>query len=257
MDKNLKTYSSKNVVSYYKKYDTLQKPEETILNILHEKLKEMNMLDIGIGAGRTTRYFAPIVKNYTGIDYSQNMIDACIKKFEGKLSNCSFYTEDARVLKTFKDGSFDFALFSFNGIDYVLPEERDSVLLQIKRVLRKDGIFCFSSHNIGSLLYMPLFEFRLNVFASIKRIFEVVKMKKLNKKQFDQAAKANYIVINDGAHNYGLNTCYIRPSFQLEQLKTIGFSEVKIYSFSTGKELYNKKLIDSTTEKWFYYLCSI
>lgn len=37
----------------------------------------MTMLDIGVGAGQTTPYFAQSVKEYIGIDYSSQMIQAC------------------------------------------------------------------------------------------------------------------------------------------------------------------------------------
>ena len=75
----------------------------------------MKMLDIGVGGGRTTLHFAPLVKEYVGIDYSQNMIKACQERF----AQVSFQTADARSMGIFKDSTFDFILFSYNGIDYI------------------------------------------------------------------------------------------------------------------------------------------
>ena len=40
------------------------------------------MLDIGVGTGRTSRYFASNFNQYHGIDYSSAMIDFCRKKFK-------------------------------------------------------------------------------------------------------------------------------------------------------------------------------
>lgn len=253
MDNNFSTYSSKKVVSYYEKYSTLQKPEQKIISILKNDFAKMEMLDIGIGAGRTTRFFCPLVKKYTGIDYSQEMVNSCISQFKEKFSGTSFLCEDARVLGAFKDQSFDFVLFSFNGIDYVLPEERGQIIKQVNRVLRPEGLFCFSSHNISSLSDMPFFEFRFNLLAAIKRSFEVRKIKSLNKKQLAMADTADYVIINDGAHNYGLQTFYVRQSYQLKQLAGHGFSHTKIFALSTGEEITADK--DTTKEKWLYYLC--
>jgi SAM-dependent methyltransferase len=255
MDKNLETYSSQNVVSYYKKYETLQKPEETILRLIQADLHNKDFLDIGIGGGRTTIHFAPLVKTYTGIDYSAGMVNECISRFEGKFSNAIFLKEDARTLTSFQDNSFDIIFFSFNGIDYIAPEEREKVFLRAKQLLRKGGFFCFSTHNINSLINMPYFEFRLNIPAAIKRIFEVIKIKKINKKQLASALTADCITINDGAHNYGLETCYTRTSFQIKQLENAGFSGIKIFGLSTGEELKNTDQIKSSSEKWLYYFC--
>lgn len=255
MDKNHLTYSSGKVVSYYEKYQTLQKPEEKIVSILKNELTEMSMLDVGIGAGRTTIYFAPLVKNYTGIDYSAKMVDSCINRFKKQFSNCTFLCEDARSLSSFADGSFDFVLFSFNGIDYVSPQERVDILKQINRVLRKGGLFCFSTHNISSLMHMPFFEFRLNIPAAIKRIFEVKKIRSINKKQLELVPKADFVIINDGAHNYGLQTMYVRSDFQIEQLLKDGFSSIRIFNISEGIEITDNNKINAEKEKWLYYLC--
>jgi len=48
----------------------------------------------------------------------------------------------------FKDESFDYILFSFNGLDNLIPySKRLACLQEIRRVLRKEGLFVFSSHN--------------------------------------------------------------------------------------------------------------
>jgi len=255
MDKNLSTYSSKKVVSYYEEYNNLQKPEKKILSVLSSRLENMEMLDIGIGAGRTTAFFCPLVKRYTGIDYAQEMVDSCVKRFKGQFNDPVFLCEDARTLSAFKDESFDFVLFSFNGIDYVSPEERMEILKQVKRVLRKGGFFSFSTHNISSLSDMPFFEFRLNIPAAIKRIFEVRKIKAINKEQLAKVPTADYIIINDGAHNYGLNTYYVRTEFQLKQLAQAGFSSTRIFTVSSGEEITDNLSVNTEKEKWLYYLC--
>jgi hypothetical protein len=67
MEINGETYSSKKVIAYYEKYESLQKPEQSIFNLLKDKLSGMKMLDIGIGVDRTTRYLGFYVKEYIGL----------------------------------------------------------------------------------------------------------------------------------------------------------------------------------------------
>jgi len=79
---NVAVFNSKEVVNEFVPLGNLQKPEKTILNELKSKLTNMKMLDIGVGAGRTTIHFANLTKEYVGIDISENMINECSKKFQ-------------------------------------------------------------------------------------------------------------------------------------------------------------------------------
>ena len=73
-------YESSDVVQFYEGQSDLQKPEATILEEFKKQLPEMKMLDIGVGAGRTSVHFAFLAKEYLGIDYSNRMITACLKQ---------------------------------------------------------------------------------------------------------------------------------------------------------------------------------
>lgn len=126
----------------YLKEIQLQKPEQVILDKLKNKLKDMKMLDIGVGTGRTTLHFANLVKKYIGIDYSKELIDICKKRF----SNLNFKVCDARNMEIFENNSFDFILFSYNGLDCVSHEDRLKILYEIIRICKNEGYFCFSTH---------------------------------------------------------------------------------------------------------------
>ena len=101
------------------------------------------MLDIGVGGGRTTAYFLDRVGSYVGVDYSPELVEACRERFPG----ADVSLGDARHLARFPDGSFDFVLFSFNGIDYVSQHGRHQVLAEVRRVLATGGTWMFSTHN--------------------------------------------------------------------------------------------------------------
>src|SRR4051812_41914145 len=137
------TYERSEVVQYYARYSAdLQPPENRFLARFGEPLRSMCMLDIGVGAGRTTPHFASRAKSYTGIDYSHGMIAACRRKFADQPA-WRFEYGDARDLCQFAERSFDFVLFSYNGLDYVSHRDRLLALSQIARVCRPGGLFLF------------------------------------------------------------------------------------------------------------------
>lgn len=253
---NKRIYESEDVIRFYAEQSDLQKPEVTILNELRNKLPKMSMLDIGVGAGRTTTHFAVLAKGYLGIDYSNEMINVCLKKFQNYDKKISFKTADARTMKLFKDNSFDFILFSFNGIDYMDHEERIRVLREIRRIIRGGGYFCFSTHNLNFLLKKC--SIRLSKHSSIlaSRVLELLQMRLLNKKETwkairNSSRKAKHTIVNDGAMQFRLKTYYITPAEQIEQLSELGYSNTKMYSLTSGLEITNP---DNSIDNWIYYL---
>jgi SAM-dependent methyltransferase len=258
MEKNKKTYSTKKVVQYYSKYETLQKPEETILNLLKGRLKQMHMLDIGIGGGRTTKYFAPLVKEYTGIDYSEQMVKASKDKFNEIFLNSNFLFADVRDLGFFGEKKFDFILFSFNGFDALEHDDRITALKEIRSRLIPDGYFCFSTHNIRCIDKWKSVEFSLNPSAFLENIITYYKRKSvnnLNRAKIEEISNSNYIMINDGGHDWQLDTFYIQPSLQVSELKECGFRNIRIFSLENGKEMDYENAVNCS-EKWLYFLCT-
>ena len=103
------------------------------------------ILDLGCGTGRTSNFLYKLGHDVTAIDYSPEMIKKAKEK--NTSTNIDFKVMNARHL-LFADEFFDYALFSFNGLDYLYPEEeRLEALREIYRVLKPGGIFAFSSHN--------------------------------------------------------------------------------------------------------------
>jgi ubiquinone/menaquinone biosynthesis C-methylase UbiE len=253
---NQAAYESDDVVQFYNDLAELQKPELTILQELGGRLPKMRMLDIGVGAGRTTAYFASLAKGYLGIDYSKKMIEACVKKFGSCSKNICFEVSDARTLEKFECDSFDFVLFSFNGLDYMNHKERINSLWEIRRMLRAGGYFCFSTHNLNFLLSKCSIKLSKHPMIIAHQIIELIRMRFLNTNEAwrairDPSRKGKHCMVNDGALNFRLKTYYITHNEQLEQLNELGFKNVKMFNLARGLEI--KKPSDET-DHWIYYL---
>ncbi len=250
---NRKTYGSFATVRYYTRLQTLFLPEQTILRLLEPGLGGMRMLDVGVGGGRTTPYFAPLVKEYVGIDYSPRMIAACQKKFTQD-PNVAFKICDVRSMDLFADDSFDFVMFSLNGLDYISHEDRLQALLEIKRVAREGGVLCFSSHNLLIAKKIFTYNWTLNPIRLWGNFLQFLLLRMMNN-DIKGLDKRDYAIINDGAHFFRLNTYFIKPAYQIAQLQELGFQQVRIFSLNDGQEVTDN--IDDLPDYWLYYLCTV
>ena len=158
---NLLVYRNPAVVSHYASLDYLTPCERHLFDTY--LTPGMAILDMGVGGARTTPYLSRKASRYVGIDYSEEMVRLCRDKFP----RTEFLVADASDLSAFSDGSFDAIIFSFNGLDYLFPEEqRWKCLQECWRVLRAGGVFVFSSHNPRAVLVRPAWDReRLRAFA--------------------------------------------------------------------------------------------
>ncbi len=249
-EENQAIFESGDEVKRFVNMDYLRKPEVTVLNELREKLPNMKMLDIGVGAGRTTVHFASLVKEYVGIDYSPSMIVAAQKRFQDFPKKISLLTMDARNMSFFPDGYFDFIFFSWCGIDYVSHEDRLKVLSEIRRLLRKGGFFFFSTHNLNSFregcLVRLSDQSRLsNPIRDVPwRLSFLLTNRLLNKDAWmilrDPTKNPQHLIISEPEPpHYILKPYMVTPIEQFKQLTDSGFRRVKVYSKEDGTEIKN------------------
>jgi SAM-dependent methyltransferase len=143
---NLQVYGAPQVVSYYASLDYVTPCERLFFDSYIEPGSEI--LDLGVGGGRTTAYLAGRAASYVGVDYSAAMVDACRAKFPG----LEFRVADASELSAFRDESLHAVVFAFNGIDMLPDESRQACLKHIHRILKPRGRLIFSSHNPRAIL---------------------------------------------------------------------------------------------------------
>ncbi len=156
-------YERPDRVREFSQWDWLWPEEQVILQKYEAHIRDRTVLDIGCGGGRTARFLGRLTKDYTGIDYSQGMVNACQETF----STLKFRHCDASDMRIFDDESFDFVLFAFNGIDCISHEKRINALKEIYRVLKYDGVFAFSTHNLDDRRLVTAFNIRDSTYLII------------------------------------------------------------------------------------------
>jgi SAM-dependent methyltransferase len=150
MATNRDRYDDAGTAAYYAGLSALQ-PTEALLFARHIAAGA-DVLDIGVGGGRTSRHLAATARRYLGIDYAPAMVAAS----RARCPDLAFLVADARDLSPVGSSSFDAAVFSFNGIDYLeTAADRAACLAEVARVLRPGGVFVFSSHNARGLAVAP------------------------------------------------------------------------------------------------------
>jgi SAM-dependent methyltransferase len=230
-----KLYDRPEVVAEYLR-DVLEPPEVRLLHELVRQPQQLSMLDLGVGAGRTTGFFAPFARQYIGIDLAPRMITTCRERF-GTLRGCDFRVGDAADLDDLADASCDIVLFSFNGIDCLDPDRRVVCLRSARRLLRAGGIFLFSAHNL------QMVDFYFQPPSAGGEAGEVLTPERRAKIARHNGAPSTFAhrdwaLFWDGVYGDDgeLRHVYIRPRRQLAELRAIGFDHVHALSAVTGEE---------------------
>jgi ubiquinone/menaquinone biosynthesis C-methylase UbiE len=138
------TYEDPRVVARY--VDIGLWPAEEVL-VLEYFPDGSRVLDVGCGAGRTSIPLAEQGFKVVGIDLSQTMVTVARQQAELANVEIDFQVMDATNLQ-FPPDSFDVVLFSYNGLE-LLPGRTGKIkaLEEVWRVLKKDGLFVFTSHS--------------------------------------------------------------------------------------------------------------
>lgn len=225
-------------------------PERKAMELVGDRLQEIDMLDIGIGSGRTTHTFGPAVRRYVGIDYSPRMIERAKQTFGEASESIELVVADARDLSSLR-ARFDFVLFSFNGIDSVGHEDRLKVLAEVRQVLVSEGVFLFSTHSMNALpLTLPRSCLQDRPGRQVQRFGR--RLERVNKDLDLAAAHARgWVIITDGAHNFELRLYYIDPIYQVSQLRDAGFETIAVFD-KAGLEV---DVRDAGRDPWLHYYC--
>lgn len=243
--------TSKRRAAYYAGLNELYEPERYFLNACVAQTDAF--LDIGVGAGRTTLHFQPRVARYVGVDYSQEMLRALRVRFP-MIPQDDIAFADARSLP-YEDSTFDRALFSANGIDYVPRGDRARVFFEIRRVLKHDGSFLFSTHNVDWNGLLD--QFCVNVsdwrspVAMAHRLRSHARNGMLNIRAKIESARLR----GQGTlAERDARCCHTSYANELTELAECGFTHVRVFDF-VGNEVDNAAALRSSPFMHFIVHC--
>ena len=161
--------------------------------------KNSTILDIGCGCGRTSIPLKKLGYKVSAMDLSSSMISEAKKLAKSHNCDIDFKVMNACELE-YNDNSFDYVLFSFNGMECIPGiEGKFKALCEIKRVLKKDGIFIFSVHSglpFNSLWHIYLYHFCKYIFDKLK----------INKKGIKYGERYNVVGVPESSYTHVIST---------------------------------------------------
>lgn len=114
---------------------------EHISNWILERLDKpkMKILDLGCGPGLYAELLAKKGHSITGVDFSENSIQYAIRQAKEKQLDIKYLNNN--YLELDFDSQFDLVILIYLDFCVLLPKERDKVLENIHRALKRGGLF--------------------------------------------------------------------------------------------------------------------
>jgi SAM-dependent methyltransferase len=246
---NLAWYSRPAAVGSFAGDDYLEPALVLLLLRYKDRIVGRDVLDLGVGAGRTTLYLSALTPRYVGIDYSPPMVAHSARRFP----NVRIELDDARDLSRFQPSSFDFVLFSYAGIGAMDHDGRLQVLRAVARVLRPGGVFAFSAHNrdYRDAREGPRLQRSRNPVTQLANVVRWARQAGNHRRmQRLEQETPEYALINDVAENYSLLHYYVSADAQREQLRGAGLS-VDLVSDGLGGEVQPGALVKDSPWLWY------
>ena len=165
-----------------------------------------NVLDICCGTGDQVFYYSQKGLTATGVDKNLTMISQAENKRRKKdLNDVDFYIAHAADLP-FRDGHFDSASITL-GLHEMNEKERDNVISEMKRVVKKGGTLIFIDFQVP---------FPTTPAAFLIRIVELI------------AGKDNYRYFRNYLAHGGLRTILSRNQLNPQKQTTIKFGLLEV-----------------------------
>jgi SAM-dependent methyltransferase len=216
--------------------------EITALLRVSDASRGQPVLDIGVGAGRTTWFLRLLSAQYTGVDFAESMVAKCRENFPGY----DIRVGDARTMPEFDDGTFALTFFSNNGLDAVDHGDRARALGEMARVTRPGGHVVYSTHNRygGSFdekpwqLHRPYEPWSPSVRSALSMLLHAPsRLAALRTRYGHYRRTRSQLVAHDEwamgplrAHDFQLVTHFVSVAGIVDELRAAGLDLVGIYS---------------------------
>jgi ubiquinone/menaquinone biosynthesis C-methylase UbiE len=161
----------------YDKFSSFEDSKNKVIAFLKENfnLSSMTVLEVGCGTGRYTKYLANLSKKVIATDISNNMLDICKYKCK-KHMNINFANCTAIKLP-FEDNSFDLIFASWAVSSMGLIQNKKKAILEMKRVLKKEGCIVLVENHWASDFVKLLGENPNYVGSKVEQICSLEKFK--------------------------------------------------------------------------------
>lgn len=117
------------------------------LKEIQESLSTGRTLDLGCGQGRHAIYFAENGFDSYGIDYIESVIEEAKQKASEKGVSVNFQAMDVLELN-FPANFFD-AVLDLSVLDHIKPEDWDTYLFNISKVLKRGGYLILTEFSVN------------------------------------------------------------------------------------------------------------
>jgi SAM-dependent methyltransferase len=213
-------------------------PAEVQIFIRYQQKLSGRVLDVGCGAGRVLAYLVMVGADAHGIDLAPTMVDYCRRT----IPEATVRLGDAKAIRQAFDGKFDVVIAPDNLIDVFDDAERRQVIADVKEVLAPQGLFIFSTHDLGWLdanpgpraWEQPSRSDTLRKFIEKSPADMIAAVRNRRQAARNRARLApleqrheTYAIINDFPHHYSLLHYFIRRDDQERQLQELGYELVE------------------------------
>jgi ubiquinone/menaquinone biosynthesis C-methylase UbiE len=124
----------------YLKTDWINKPSIFVKQVIKYFPNKSKVLELGAGQGQDSRFFATQGFDVLSTDFSKTAIDLSREKAKEANLNLEFKVMDISKKFPFKSNEFD-VVYSHMALHYWDEAETQKILKEIKRVLKREGIF--------------------------------------------------------------------------------------------------------------------